>query len=104
MVLRKDGRLMYYRISKVNEYSRNGSGGNPPRGVIDEYTDILHGDSSTVNANWPRDAPSSCRFSLPTADRIYHIYCESNSEAQRWICALRQALDRKERLASLGAL
>jgi hypothetical protein len=95
-VLRADGQLLYYKPNKANEYSRDESGPNPPRGIIFSYSDVYTGDSSNVPLEWPRDAPSSCRFSLPTPDRTYHIYCDTNSDAEQWITALRWALHRRE--------
>eukprot|EP00045_Choanoeca_perplexa_P012413 m.135438 g.135438 ORF g.135438 m.135438 type:complete len:127 (-) comp15993_c0_seq2:3333-3713(-) len=98
-VLRKDGYIYYFKPNRNNDYSTAKN-----KGVIRDFVDVLTGDSCHLGNDWPRDAPASCRFSLPcpSLDRTYHIYCDNATEADRWISALTAVAKRRAKLRELG--
>lgn len=84
------GRLYYYTINNSKIYPRDAY-----KGVIEDFVDVCQGETTELLTSWPRDAPQSCRFSLPTNQRTYHIYCETASECQRWAEYLNDACRKK---------
>ncbi|EDQ88202.1 uncharacterized protein MONBRDRAFT_32868 [Monosiga brevicollis MX1] len=90
MVLYQDGHIDYFK-PRATVHSPLGR----EKGAIWHIKAVVAGSDLGL-VPWPRDAAASCRFSLPTrAERTYHLYAESQVEADRWKRALISLSDTK---------
>eukprot|EP00730_Choanoeca_flexa_P011740 TRINITY_DN27824_c0_g1_i1.p2 TRINITY_DN27824_c0_g1~~TRINITY_DN27824_c0_g1_i1.p2 ORF type:complete len:127 (+),score=27.14 TRINITY_DN27824_c0_g1_i1:154-534(+) len=98
-ILRKDGFLYYYKPVRESSYTKSNA-----KGIVRDFTDILSGDSCHLGDAWPKDAPTSCRFSIfsPDCDRTYNMYCDNAAEADRWIAALNRMADQRKKMREMG--
>jgi hypothetical protein len=67
--------------------------GRPPKGQLDPWAQVLRGDECGIMCDWPRDAPGSCRFAIPTTSgRIYFFYSHSAATCAEWLDAIERVL------------
>ena len=71
------------------------SSGKEPKGTLEEWKQVLRGDECAIMCAWPKDAPSSCRFAIPTLPgRVYYFYSHSAGNCAEWLEAIDSVLRR----------
>lgn len=89
-LLPKSGELFYYKEQSCRTQ------GKAPKGMLEEWRQVLKGDECAIMCAWPKDAPSSCRFAIPTLPgRVYYFYSHSAGNCGEWLEALDAVLRKR---------